>query len=200
MANVSFDPSLTLNGQNTFQKETQGWIQGAYMDDPTARMWLLSGIVDSTVTQPVWGGMAITENVASLTTDNRQGSPLVIAADNAGITGFTTFNQAHNMIIVPGNKVPISVAGQNIAYFRLGSNIRLPVQVDPTLVASLEGNPITQQVSWDFTNQKLIAYSSGAGALNVKVIAVNENSKYVTYNSSTGNVSWSYGPAALIQL
>jgi len=198
--NVTFNPSLTLNGQNTFLKRTTGWIQGAVWDDPVARMWLLSGQIDSSVTQPVWGGMAITESVPTAASQNYAGSTLTIAAANADITGFTVYTQVNNAIIVPGNTAPIVVAGQSMAFFRFGSNIRIPLRADPTLVASLEGGSITQQVSWDFTNQQVIAYSSGIGALPVKILAVNDNSKYVTYDSGTGLCSWNQGDTVLVQL
>ena len=198
--NISFNPSLTLNGTNTFQKETQGWIQGAVWDDPVARMWLLSGTIDSAVTQPIWGGMAITESVPAATTNNRSGSVLSIASDNSTVTGFTVFTQVNNAIIVPGNTVPVVVAGQSMAFFRFGSNIRIPVKVNATLAPTLNGGAVNQQVSWDFTNQELIAYSSGVGALACKVLAVNDNSKYVVYDSGTGSVTWDYGYVALIQI
>lgn len=202
MAEISFNPSLTLNGQNTFRVQTQGLFQGAYMDDPVARMWLLAGLVDSTVTQPMWGGMAITENVNTNASNTYQYATnnLTIAANNGAITGFTTFNQAHNMIIVPGNRVPIAVANQNIAFFRLGSNIRLPVKISSALLTALEGNPVNQQVSWDFTNHQLTTYSSGAGALPVKVLRVAPNSFAVSYDSGTGVVSWTSAACALIQI
>lgn len=202
MAEINFDPSKTLNGQNTFQKQTQGWIQGAYMDDPTARMWLLSGLVASSVSQPMWGGMPITETVPTISNDTYQyaNPPLDIPSSVSEVTGFTTFNQAHNMMIVPGNRVPIAVSNQNIAFFRLGSNIRIPVKISSGLVSSLEGNSVNQNVTWDFTNHELTAMSSGSTALNVQILKVDPNSKIVHYDSSTGDVSWQYGNAALIQL
>ncbi|HQT68644.1 MAG TPA: hypothetical protein PLC74_13690 [Acetobacteraceae bacterium] len=200
MANITFNPALTLSPQNSILLETQGWYQGAVMDDPTSRLQLVSAIVASTVTQPMWGGMAVTESVASIASNNRQGNPITIAATNAAITAFTVFNQANNAITVPGNSVPIYTAGSNMAIFRLGSNIRIPVQADTGLITALEGGATNQQVSWDFTNQALTTYSSGAGALPVKVLAVNANSRIVSYNSTTGLVSWMVGNAVLIQI
>lgn len=202
MAEINFDPAKTLNGQNTFQKETQGLIQGAYMDDPTSRLWLDAGIIDSSVTQAVWGGMPITENVPSLANNTNQyaANPLILPSTVGAITGFTTFNQAHNMMIVPGNSVPHVVANQNIAYFRLRSNIRLPVKISSGLATAVEGGAINQQVTWDFTNHELKAWSSGDTALDVKILKVQPNSKIVNYDSSTGALTWSYGDAALILL
>ena len=58
---------------------------------------------------------------------------------------------------------------------------------------------VNQQVTWDFTNNRLGTFASGDTALNVKVLNVSANSKIVNYDSTTGAVSWSYGYAALIQ-
>ena len=201
MSTVNFDPMKTLSGSNSFQLESQGYIQGAIMDDPVARMWLLPGVVASTVTQPVWGGIPITENVASLASSVLQtaANPLVIPTTVAEITGFTVFNRAHNMLITPGNPVPQSTVGMSVAYFRLGSNMRVPVQIDAATATALENGAINQQLTWDFTTNTLIPYASGT-ALPVKVLHLNANSKIVNYDSGTGALTWTYGYCALIQL
>ncbi len=198
---INFNPSATLTGINTFQTESQGYIQGAFMDDPVARMWVLQGLVASTVTQPVWGGIPITESIASLASSTLQtaANPLTIPSTIAGITGFTVFNRAHNMLITPGNPVPQATSGMSVGYARLGSNLRIPVSCTSTLATALENGAINQQVAWDFVNNQLLAYTSGI-ALPVKVLHVNANSKVVTYNSTTGALSWTYGYAALIQI
>ncbi len=203
MSTINFDPMQTLTGQNSFQVESQGYIQGAFMDDPVARMWLLPGLVDSSVTQPIWGGLAIEELVPApdAHTNGTIASPISIPSTASSVTGFTVFNRAHNMLIVPGQNVPLATTQMDVAYFRLGSNVRIPVKVSSGLASSLEGGSITQQVSWDFTNNELTAYVSGTNTvLPVKVLNVNSNSKIVNYNSSTGAVTWAYGYAALIQL
>jgi hypothetical protein len=197
MANISFDPSVTSAPQNSFQRTTTGYVQGAFMDDPSSRMYLSSGVIASSVTQPFWGGMAIQELVPTAN-ENQQGSSIALAADTAAVTGFSVFNQAYNWILTPGNTVPVGGAGMTAMFFRLGSNARIAVQADANLAAAIEGNGINQQVEWDFTNQKLIPYS--ANALPVKVLSIESNSKIVSYNSGTGAVTWSVGPAAVIQL
>lgn len=201
MTSVNFNPMLTLTGQNSFQLQSTGLIQGAYRDDPVSRMWLVPGTVDSTVTQPVWGGIPITELTPSVAETEFQTSAnlVTIPTTIAGITGFTVFNRANSMIITPGNNVPIATAGMSVAMFRLGSNIRIPVQCSSTLATALAGGAINQSVAWDFTTNQLEAYSSGT-ALPVKVVQVSANSKVVNYDSTTGAVTWAYGYAALIQI
>ncbi|WP_233633784.1 hypothetical protein [Burkholderia cenocepacia] len=169
------------------------------MDDPSSNMWLASAIIAASVSQPIWGGMAVTENVA-VPNQNGLGNSLVIAANNAGVTGFTVINRSYNAILTPGNNVPQLSAGMTAMFYRLGSNARIAVQCDPTLANNLNPGAINQQVSWDFVNQKLVTYSSGAGALACKVLSVNTNSKIVSYNSGTGALTWTQGPAAIIQI
>lgn len=200
MANISFNPMLTTSPQNSFLAETQGYIQGAFFDDdPAINLSLFSGLVASTVTQPIWGGMALSETVPTAGA-NQFGNNLVLATADANLTAFSVFNSAYNMVQTPGNTVQVAVAGMTTAYFRLGSNAQIVVACSSALVAAIEGGFTNQQVSWDYTNQQLIPYNSGIGALPVKVLRANTNSQIVSYNSVTGAVTWVPGDAAVIQI
>ena len=203
-ANLTFNPMQTISGSaNSFQLESQGYIQGAFMDDPVGRMWVLPGKVSSSNTQPLWGGLPIQENVPSLgthTSGTREGE-ILYPTSAADVTGWTFFNRAHNMVITPGNPVPQAGAGMSIAYARNGSNIRVPVPASESLVEALEGNSIAQQVSWDFSTNQLTTHTSGTNdPLPVKVIDVAGNSKIVNYDSTTNTLTWAYGYVALIQI
>jgi hypothetical protein len=202
MANISFNPSLTTSPLSTFQTQTQGYVQGSFLADPNIRQELESGVIASTVTQPLWGGMALTDNVPSPGTNGYAlGSSLILATTDANVTAFSVFNRGYNMIIVPGsNNVPLATAGMSLPYFRLGSGARIAVLCTTGLITALEGNPSNTQVQWDFVNQQLIPYSSGT-ALNVKVIDLNTNSKVVSYNSGAQTASWTApGNVAIIQI
>jgi hypothetical protein len=199
---VSFNPQLTTSPSNTFLSSTEGYVQGTTMDDTSSRMWLTSGVVASSVTQPVWGGMAITEEVATVNA-NALGNSLVLASAAGNVTGFTVFDQAHNMIIVPGNTVQQSVAGMTVNFFRFGSNIRIAVGVLSSIVATLDSGAINQALFWDPALQQLTASgTSGAFALpaTTKILSLNSNSKTINYNSGTGALTWTTGNAALIQI
>jgi len=196
MANISFNPQLTTSPQSTFLSQTQGYIQGSFLDDTTSRMWLAAGQIASTVTAAVWGAMAMTESVPAPGSENL-GNPLTIATSATNLTAFTVFNQASNGLIVPGNSVQQYDAGMTISYFRLGSNARIAVQCDSTLAAALDSGTTIQQVQWDYTNQKLIAYTTGT-ALPVKVLSVNTNSQIV--NNASGTLTWVSGAVAIIQI
>ena len=191
MANITFNPQLTSSPASTFLSNTQGYIQGAFLDDPSARMWLCAGQIASTVTQPVWGAVPAPGS-------ETLGNALTLSTALASLTAFTVFNQAPNGIITPGNTVQQYDAGMSISYFRLGSNARIAVQCDSTLAAALDSGATNQAVDWDYTNQKLIA--SGGTTIPVKVLSVNTNSQIVDYNSGTGALTWVSGAVAIIQI
>ena len=201
---INFNPMVTLSGSsNSFELESQGYIQGAFMDDPVARMWVLPGMVASSNTYPLWGGIPIQENIPDLGvhTSGTRESQIIVPSTATNVTGWTFFNRGHSMIIAPGQPVPLAGVGMSIAYARNGSNLRIPVPINSSLVSTLEGSSITTQVSWDFTTQELVAYVSGTNEpLPIKVLKVAENSKIVSFNSTTNAVSWTYGYAALIQI
>ena len=160
---INFNPMLTTSPANTFLAQTEGYVQGAFFSDsPADRLSLLAGKIASTVTGSVWGGMALTENVAAPNTSI--GNSLVMAVSDATLTAFSVFNQANNMIIVPGNSVQQAVAGMSMSYFRMGSGASIAVQCDPTLAANADLGATNQQVSWDFVNHLLVPYTPGYSA------------------------------------
>lgn len=194
---LTFNPMQTTNAAGLFYAQSDGLVQGEYQFDPVSRQYIAGGFVDSGVTQPVWGGMAITENIPVASATQAVGSDVALATAVANLTGFTVATQMHNSIVTPGgNSVGTVQAGMGVQFARLGSGLRLAVQCDSALV-SLDGGAITQQVAWDFTNQKLIAYTTGT-ALPVKVLNIVSNSKIVSY--SAGVASWAVGYCALILL
>lgn len=195
-------PFAMTNAANSFAVDSEGFMQGDALDDPVIRNLLRTGWLNSTETLPMWGAVALYEDI-SATGDASIGNTLGRATTTTGgtypLAGFSVFNQANAMVVTTSNTVPLASPGQTISYYRLGSGARIPVQCDPAL-ATLDGGATTQQVSWDFTNQKLIAYNATPGALPVKVemIAVG-NSKIVNYNSGTGEATWTYnGTVAVI--
>lgn len=203
MANISFNPALTTQPQNSFQLETQGYIQGLTQDDPVSRMFLSAGQVSSGTTQPMWGGMGVSVQVGGLNSNGQSLASLTLAT-NTQIQGFTVFDQAINMQIIPGNSVPVAVAGQSMAYYSFGTNARIPVPVAAGAFAGLETAYTNTALYWD-TSAFNLTTTSGASTValpsSVKVLAVDSNSKAVSYTSGTGAVTWTYGQnMALIQL
>ena len=197
---ISFNPNVTTSAVGTFLSNTEGYVQGTMLDDPSAQQWITTGQIVSTATVPVWAGLPITEtgNVTAGTAAN-MGPVIAAATAITNITGFTIANQAYNNIITPGNQVQVALALMTTSFIRLGSNARIAVAIDSVALASLENVAINTQLAWDFTNNALTTYTSGT-ALPVKLLSINLNSKIVSYNSGTGAVNWTTGAAAIIQI
>lgn len=193
MANIAFNPSLTTNAYGLFSQNTNGFVQGDAQDDPAVKFWLAGGVVGSAQTTPMWGGLPVEESIPSASTQpgtDSLGGTIITATSNATITGFSVFNQSFNGIITAQSEVPLYTTGMSINFYRLGSGARIPLPIDPTLV-SLDGTIITSQVSWDFVNNKIIAYNSGVGALPVRILKISTaNNKGVSYSSVTGFANW----------
>lgn len=166
MANsISLQPMLTTTGSGTFFVQSEGLIQGTAFDDPAVRYALSTGSLAATETLPMWGGVAITENISTLTPPTL-GPSIVRASAVANITGFSTYNQATSWIVTPQSNAPSASAAMTIPFFRLGSGARLAVAADPSL-ASLEGGAINAQVSWDFNNQRLQPFNAATATVSV---------------------------------
>lgn len=166
MANsISIQPMATTNGLGTFYVQSEGLMQGSVYDDPAVRFYLATGYLASTETLPMWGGVAITENITSITPP-AIGNSIARATAVANITGFSCYNQANAFIVTDSANAPSASAGMTIPYFRLGSGARLAVAADPSLV-SLETGAVNQNVSWDFNNQRLMPYNAATATVNV---------------------------------
>jgi hypothetical protein len=199
MANtISFNPFGTTSPQNTFLLETNGYMAGLCLADPSSRMWLRSGVVSASNTQPLWGALPVELIVPTLGSQN--GLEVLLAGTNANLTGFAVFDQGYNGVISTGSNAPQYNAGMSVPFYDLGSRIRVPVPVSSALAAAAEGGAINQQVSWNFTTNELDVYNSTTGALNVKVLGIFSNSLTLTYDSATGSLNWTAGDVAVIQL
>jgi hypothetical protein len=207
MSIINFNPMVTSQPYGTFTDSTQGRYQGDFVDDPSSYQYLSAGQIAASVTQPVWGGMALTQTVS--TTGNSQGlgptMSLATAATGAnGFNGFSVFTKNGAAILTPGlNNVPQLGAGMTVNYFRVGSNARINVAIEASLVSSLEGGNAQQALYWDPALQQLTASgTSGAFELpsTVKINSFDTNGRIVSYNSGTGALTWGSGAVAEIQI
>lgn len=207
---ISIDPNVTTNAAGSFGVTWDGLMQGVAEPSPNAMFNLAGGIVAPTETDPMYGGIGISEAVPlnpgspPTTPDPSLGGYVARATNisNAGaalsLTGFTVFDQDYSMINSPGSQVPLASKGMQVNFYRLGSGARICVAIDPALVA-LYGNVITQQVSWDFTNQRLIAFA--VAAVPVKILkVVPTNSMTVLFTPGSGVANWNRNGAAAIIL
>jgi hypothetical protein len=178
-AAVSFNPAQQTNFANTFFAQSDGFTQGDALDDPAIRQSLRKGIVATTATQPMWGGLAISEALAQGGFTVGAANPpaadlqsiLTPAANITGnatagtLTGFTVVNQGTSMIQHAQSRVPMAGAGAAINFYRTGSKARIPLLLKAadvaTLLAAAANNP---NLYWDTVNLWITA-SAGANII-----------------------------------
>jgi hypothetical protein len=210
--NMAFNPIVQTNAAGSFGIQWDGLVQGTAQDSPDTRFQLAGGWLDPAETLPMWGGVGITENVPQNVTNpppvaapgvNQQGmiqraTNLTGGATPKTLTGFSVFDQAYGMVNSPQSPVPLAGGYMQTMFYRLGSNARVALAMDPTLAAALYGLPITEPVAWDFTNQMIIA---GTG-LPCKILRVYPNNcMTVVYNAVSGFATWNRnGAAALVMI
>lgn len=168
--NIAINPMQTTNAAGLFGIQSDGFTQGVAHDDPAVRFQLAGGYLATSETLPMWGGVAISETLPLVTSNGNLGNSITRAANNAGITGFSVFNQSHNAINTPQSPVPLLSGNMTVNFYRLGSLARIPLAADPSLVASLASGLINQQVSWDFNNQRLQPYDASTATYSVTSI------------------------------
>lgn len=166
---------------------SKGYIVGQAQPDPATRYALKGGLVDSTETLPMYGGVGIYANVplqslsVPLPGIGRSNS----LTGSKALIGFAVTDQSYNLVIDPGNQVPAAGSNQTIGFYTLGSRARLAVKADPSLI-DLAGAALNQQVSWDFTNQMLIPYTvAHAGAAISNAVWNNTNGGEVVFTVGT---------------
>lgn len=170
-----------------FSVTEDGFVQGVVMDDPAVRFALAGGILATSETVPMWGGVGIYANVPSLAANQPLASlgPQVGRAtgltksSSKGLIGFSTYNQATAALTSPQSPAPTMGSNMTVPYFPLGSGARIAVACDPSLAASLQGGSLGQQVSWDFNNQLLQPYDASTATYALTSITS-------SYSSITG--------------
>jgi hypothetical protein len=207
----SFNPYVQTNAAGMFNIESDGFIVGTAMPDPAARFALSGGWLAAAETLPMFGGVAISENIpversTAPATPSRPdialgeiiGRATVMTAGAGTITGFSVFDQNYAAVNTPTSPVPTVGSGGMVNFYRYGSGARVALAIDPTLV-TLEGGVNTAQVSWDFVNQRIIAFA--VTAIPVKILAIKSSGCMVpSYNSGTGLTTWNYNGAAALCL
>jgi hypothetical protein len=123
----------------------------------------------------MWGGIPIAEHVQPATgfaqplggTITR--ATTVTASLTGTLTGFSVFDQAHHMINSPQSQVPLAASGMSVHFYRIGSNARIPVACNPSLV-SLATGIISPQVSWDFNDGLLQPFDAATATVSITSI------------------------------
>ncbi|MER4927182.1 hypothetical protein J9B76_30505, partial [Klebsiella pneumoniae] len=143
---------------------SDGFIQGVALDDPANRFNLASGTVAATETKPLWGGLPVAELLPGVNSSPR-GSTIRRAASLAELEGFTVFNQAHNGLTTPQSPVPLYASGMSVSFYRLGSNMRVPLKASAQVVAlGTAGASVKTPLAWDFVNNQVTTAAAAAFA------------------------------------
>jgi hypothetical protein len=199
--NIAFNPVVQTSAAGMFNIESDGFVVGTAMPDPATRFALAGGWLAATETLPMFGGVAIQEAVPQerppvTRADVALGGIITRAAAYVNITGFSVFDQNYAAVNTPQSPVPIVGNGGMVNFYRMGSGARVALAIDPTLI-SLEGGIITAQVSWDFVNQRIIAFATTA--LPVKILSIKSSGCMVpVYTSATGFTTWNYNGAGAL--
>jgi hypothetical protein len=177
----------------TFLAQSIGYVQGFLIQDPVSRYFIMGGVLANTETLPMWGGVGVSAATSPVTGTNPPDPSLgqlitrasQIATGTGSLDGFSVFDQAYGMSITAASPVPLTPSYGQVNWVPLGTDARLCVAVSSNF-ASFEGNPINQQVSWDFVNQQLINYVPAYAA---------QNFTSATYTSATGVIAITFGTA-----
>jgi len=195
---ISLNPMATTNAANLFNTNSAGFTQGDAMDDPAVKFALAGGILSTSATTPLWGGIPITELIpaaASQPGTDTMGSTVIQATGGATPTyvanGICVFNQAYQGITTPQSTAPQYSPGMSVSFYRFGSGARIPLVCDSTIVG-LDGSSVVETVYWNYsTNQLTATQPTGQAAFPVKILKVSTSgNKSVSYNSGTGNANW----------
>lgn len=203
---ISFNPVVQTNFPDVFSVTTTGYVQGAFLDDPATRFELAQGIVSLSATQPMWGGLFITESLPTPGSEADEVTSVLAPATTSGaITGITTINQGAAMVQTPQSTTPVSAAGMAINFFRVGSGARIAMQATSAAATAWQGGSILPTtLYWDTSNLWLTNTSGSGiiGPLSYKVVSINVgNSKVVSYSSGTGWANWSdTGSTVVLQI
>jgi hypothetical protein len=215
---INLNPIQTTNASGTFTITLDGLVQGMAMDDPSARNWLTGGILASTETLPMFGGIPITEVFPpaagaagymdpSLQTLIRRATAGFISPYVAGMmTGVSVFNQNFAAINTPQSPVPMTDLGMSVHLYRFGTNARIAMAMDPAMTPP-GGSiwPVAPLVlAWDVANQRVTQVAAGNLLFppHVKLVDYNVgNSMTVVYNLATGFATWNRtGNACVLQI
>jgi len=214
VANIAFNPLLQTNAAGMFTIESDGFVVGTAMPDPAVRFQLAGGWLATTETLPMYGGLAVSENIPQerppvSRTDIALGGiigrgTVAPATGGAGvITGFSVFDQNYAAVNTPQSPVPVVGSGGLVNFYRLGSLARVALAADPALAAAVETGttPITVPLYWDATNLRVTATVGTNLLIPVKLLAVKgAGCMLPVYTAATGFVTWNYNGAAALCL
>jgi len=213
MVGINFNPYPQTSAGGMFVIESDGFVVGTAMPDPETRFALAGGWLATTETLPMFGGLAISENVPqerppATRADIALGGIIARATAAPGtatgsLTGFSVFDQNYAAFNSPQSPVPVVTNGGLVNFYRLGSMARVVLAADPALAAAVETGtaPVTTAIYWDPVNLRVTTTSTSNYLIAVKILQVKgSNCMVPTYTAGTGFTTWGYNGAAALCL
>jgi len=199
-ANISFNPMATTNATGLFNTNSNGYTQGDALDDPAIKFKLASGIYAAANTTPIWGGMPMTETVASITTSSVPGTGilgtqlLAATSTQTDISCFCVVNQAFGGLTSPQSPAQTYSPGMSVNFYRTGSGARIPLRLNPAAIAAIEGGAVNVQFYWNWANNWITVTNTDAALpTSFKVLSISpSNNKTIAYNGTTGVATYIY--------
>jgi hypothetical protein len=198
-ATVSLQPYVTTTSTLSFQLQTDGFIQGFFQDSPVTRYALEGGVVSSSQTTPIWGGLPLSLTIPGpglLGSSSGTGAVATVATTAANIDAWCVLNQASAGVITTNSPSPLFPSGASLNFGRIGCGMLLALPVNPTAVNTLALAASNTPLYWNFTSNYIDI--TGATPLGLQFYAVNTNSKTISYNATTGFCTWVPGSAVII--
>jgi hypothetical protein len=198
-ATITFNPYATSVSQSSFLLQTDGFVQGVFLDSPTTRYALEGGYVAASQATPIWGGLPLSIVVPAPGaggSSSNLGAAVTLATALANIDGWSLLNQSSAGVITSTSPSPLYPSGASINFGRVGSGMLVCLPVNPAAVNTIASGASNQAIYWNYTNNYVDV--TGTGALGLQIYALNTNSKTISYNTGTGAASWVNGGSVIV--
>ncbi len=200
---ITFNPMPTTSASGTFGDSTLGYTAGSLWPNAASRNFLRTGFIDASVTGLVYGGVGITTKTPSAASP-MLGPTLTLATAAANLTGFAVWDQSAAGIQTPQSPVPLFSPGMSISFVEFGMGQCIALPMSAANAANLLGVANNTQLTWDYTNQVLLPFTTGAvpgpSTLSAKIIDVQiGNSIVVVPNEpGAGQAEWNFAGATVV--
>lgn len=199
---ITLNPLPTTFASGTFNDTTIGYVAGSLFPNASTRNLIRTGTIASSVTGLMYGGVGVTVSTPAAGSP-MAGAQLTIATAIGNLAGFLVWDQSAAPVQTPQSDVPLGSPGMSFSFveFGLGHIIVLPISA--ANAANLLNVTDITQLTWDYTNQVVVPYTSGQipgpSSLPAKIIDVQiGNSWVVTPNSpASGQATWNEAGAVV---
>ena len=171
----------TTVSANSFLLNSDGYTGGTLVGKYPDRYQVEGGVVASTQTTPVYGGLPLSLAVVAPTARGSSGlgQLATLAASAANIDGWCVFTQASAGVITPYSSAPLYYANNSVNFVRIGSGAWVVLPLNPAAVNTIAGQGSNFPIYWNFTQNYVDV--TGTGALGLQIIGLSINSLGVTY-------------------